>query len=142
MDLLSSISNPETRPDVAEALSQRGKLLAAFGITWALFRSLAFRFNILVGLSILGVLTFGGYIALDTLYEKAIDSLPPNIKVMGYNLLLYRHDLLTGDLEDPDIPNVKEEPVDGKIFMGAFPMVLLDERSWFRRRPMLFAGPI
>jgi hypothetical protein len=129
LDLLNSISDPETRPEVAEALSQRGKLLAAFGITWALFRNLAFGFrNVFAGFLFLASLTFGAYVALDTLYEKVIDRLPPNIKVMGYNLLLYRHDLLTGDLEDPDIPNVKEEPVDGKIFMGAFPMVLLDER--------------
>jgi tetratricopeptide (TPR) repeat protein len=129
VDLLGSISNPDTSPEVAEALSQRGKLLAAFGITWALFRNLAFKFrNALFGLLFLAVLTAGGYFALDALYEKAIDSLPPNIKVMGYNLLLYRHDLLTGDLEDPDIPSVKEEPVEGKIFMGAFPMVLLDDR--------------
>jgi hypothetical protein len=129
LDLLNSIADPETRPDVAETLSQRGKLLASFGIVWALFRNPAFKFrNVLAGLFFLAALTSGAYFALDTLYAKAIDSLPPNIKVMGYNLLLYRHDLLSGDLEDPDIPNVKEEPVDGKIFMGAFPMVLLDER--------------
>jgi hypothetical protein len=42
--------------------------------------------------------------------------------------MFYRHDLLKGDLEDPDIPSVREEPVIGKIFMGAFPIVLLDER--------------
>ena len=127
--LLDSISDPATPPEMAEMLSQRGKLLASFGIVWVLFRNLAFGFrNVFAGLALLAALTAGGYFALDTLYIQAIDRLPPHVKVMGYNLLMYRHDLLTGDLEDPDIPSVREDPVSGKIFMGAFPMVLLDER--------------
>ncbi|MDR3299477.1 MAG: hypothetical protein LBU43_05625, partial [Candidatus Accumulibacter sp.] len=124
VDLLNSISDSLTSPEEAEALSQRGKLLASFGMTWALFRNPAFRFrHVLTGLAFLAALTTGGYFALDTLYARAIDRLPPDIKVMGYNLMFYRHDLLKGDLEDPDIPSVREEPVIGKIFMGAFPIV-------------------
>ncbi|MDR1888179.1 MAG: hypothetical protein LBQ81_02150 [Zoogloeaceae bacterium] len=127
--LLSSISDPNTTPAQADDLSQRGKLLASFGLTWALFRNLLFKArHFIVGVLGLALITFAGYWALDTLYDKVIDSLKPEIKVMGFNLLSYRHDLLTGELEDPDIPRVEDEPVTGKIFMGAFPIVLLDDR--------------
>ncbi|MDR3157702.1 MAG: hypothetical protein LBU11_01560 [Zoogloeaceae bacterium] len=129
VDLLNNISDPETTPDMADALSQRGKMLAAFGITWALFRNLVFRIrNVFIGLFCLFLLTFGGYWALDTVYNRVIDGLKPEIKVMGFNLLIYRQRLLTGEMEDSDIPKVEEYPVNGRIFMGAFPMVLLDER--------------
>ncbi|MDR0380331.1 MAG: hypothetical protein LBI62_10410 [Candidatus Accumulibacter sp.] len=129
LDLLNNISDPAIRPEAAEELSQRGKLLASFGLTWALFRNLLFRFrSVFAGLALLAALTAGSHFALDALYDRVIGRLPPNVKVMGYNLLFYRLDLLKGDLEDPDIPNVHEDPVIGKIFMGAFPMVLLDER--------------
>lgn len=129
IDLLNNISDPETTPDMADALSQRGKMLAAFGITWALFRNLVFRIrNVFAGISCLFLLTLGGYWALDTVYNRVIDGLKPEVKVMGFNLLIYRQRLLTGEMEDSDIPKVEEDPVTGRIFMGAFPMVLLDER--------------
>lgn len=129
VDLLNNISDPETTPDMADTLSQRGKMLAAFGITWALFRNLVFRIrNVFAGLLCLFLLTLGGYWTLDTVYNKVIDGLKPEVKVMGFNLLIYRQRLLTGEMEDSDIPKVEEDPVNGRIFMGAFPMVLLDER--------------
>jgi len=129
ISLLDSISDPATTPEQAEDLSNRGKLLAAFGLTWALFRGLLFKGGrLLWGVVGLGLLTAVGYWALDTVYSKAIDSLNPEVKVMGFNLLSYRRDLLAGELEDPDIPKLKDAPVTGKIFMGAFPIVLLDER--------------
>jgi hypothetical protein len=132
VDLLNSISDPTTKPEMAEELSTRGKLLASFGLVWALFRNLAFRLrNVLAGVFVIVALTFSGYLALNTIYDRVIDRLPPDIKVMGFNLLFYRHDLLSGDLEDSDIPKMSEDPVNGKIFMGAFPMVLLDDRFIF-----------
>ncbi|MDR2164371.1 MAG: hypothetical protein LBO79_01805, partial [Zoogloeaceae bacterium] len=129
VDLLNSISDPAIKPEVAEDLSQRGKILASFGVVWALFRNMVFRLrNVFSRIFVIAALTLAGYLTLDTIYGKVIDSLPPNVKVMGFNLLLYRHDLLSGDLEDSDIPKISEDPVSGKIFMGAFPMVLLDDR--------------
>lgn len=127
--LLNSISDPSTTPVEASDLSNKGKLLAAFGLTWAIFKGFLLKArNFLVALLVLGLMTFAGYWGLDTLYDKVIDNLKPEVKVMGFNLLSYRHDLLTGELEDSDIPNLKDSPVTGKIFMGAFPIVLLDDR--------------
>lgn len=129
VSLLNSISDPATTPEQADDLSSRGKLLAAFGLTWALFRGLLFKGRSLVwGVIGLGLLTGAGYWALDTVYARVIDNLKPEVKVMGFNLLSYRRDLLTGELEDPDIPSLKDSPVTSRIFMGAFPIVLLDQR--------------
>lgn len=127
--LLDSISNPKTNPSDAEALSNKGKLLASFGLTWALFKGIIQKVrNFFASILIIGMITFSFYWILDTVYDRVIDNLRPEIKVMGFNLLSYRQDLLKGELEDPDIPNLRDEPVVGKIFMGAFPIVLLDQR--------------
>lgn len=127
--LLNSISDPATSPAQADDLSNKGKLLAAFGLTWALFKGLLTKAkNFLIGIFGLAMMTFAGFWALDTLYDRVIDNLKPEVKVMGFNLLSYRQDLLKGELEDPDIPKLADSPVTGRIFMGAFPMVLLDGR--------------
>jgi hypothetical protein len=129
IDLLSTISDPTANREVVGGLSQRGKLLAAFGITWAVARALLTVIRPFVfGLSVFLGLAFGVYHGIDTLYTHVIASLKPEVKVQGFALFSYRHDLLTEKLIDPDLPLPKNEPVIGKIFMGAFPMVLLDER--------------
>lgn len=129
IDLLSTISDPTASREVVGDLSQRGKLLAAFGITWAVARALLTTIRpFALGLSLFLGLAFGTYHGLDALYTHAIASLKPEVKVKGFALFSYRRDLLTEKLIDPDLPSPTVEPVIGKIFMGAFPMVLLDER--------------
>lgn len=129
INLLSTISDPEASKDMVGDLTQRGKLLAAFGITWAVARSLLTSIRpFLLGLSLFAALSVGTYHGLDYIYTKAISDLAPEIKVKGFGLFSYRHDLLTENLVDPDIPLPKDDPVIGKIFMGAFPIVLLDDR--------------
>lgn len=129
IDLLGSLSDPLATGSQADALSQRGKLLASFGISWAVGRWLLTAIRpALLGAAALALLSWGTYLGLDHIYTTVIANLKPEVKVMGFNLYSYRHDLLTGDLEDPDIPLPEHEPILGKIFMGAFPMVLVDER--------------
>lgn len=129
IDLLGALSDPSVESSAASDLSQRGKLLAAFGITWALARGLLTKIRpFALGLLAFVSLSIGAYFCLDYTYTKVIAGLDPEIKVMGFNLFSYRRDLLTGKLIDPDIPLPKNEPIFGKIFMGAFPMVMLDDR--------------
>lgn len=129
IDLLSTISDPSASKAQVSDLSQRGKLLAAFGITWAVARALLTSIRpFLLGLTLFVFLSVGTYHGLDYIYTKAISSLKPEIKVKGFGLFSYRHDLLTGKLIDQDIPLPKNEPVIGKIFMSAFPIILLDDR--------------
>lgn len=129
IDLLATISDPSASREVVGDLTQRGKLLAAFGITWAVARALLTRIRpFALGLCVFLGLSFGTYLGLDALYTHAIASLKPEVKVNGFALFSYRRDLLTEKLVDPDLPLPKDEPVIGRIFMGAFPMVLLDER--------------
>ncbi len=127
--MLGALSDPNVESSVANDLSQRGKLLAAFGVTWALAKGLLTKIKpFMLGLLIFLTLSFCAYFGLDYTYTKVIAALDPEVKVMGFNLFSYRRDLLTGKLIDPDIPLPKNEPVFGKIFMGAFPMVMLDDR--------------
>lgn len=129
VDLLSTISDPNASKALVGDLSQRGKLLAAFGITWAIARGLLTSIRpFLFGMLIFASLTVGTYHGLDHIYTKVIADLKPEIKVKGFGLFSYRRDILTGKLIDSDIPLPKNEPVIGKIFMGAFPIVLLDDR--------------
>lgn len=129
IDLLSTISDPNASQAVVGDLSQRGKVLAAFGITWAVARVVLTAIRpFAVGLTVFAILAVGTYHVLDYVYTKAIADLQPEIKVKGFGLFSYRQDLLTGKLVDPDIPLPAKEPVTGKIFMGAFPIVLLDDR--------------
>lgn len=129
IDLLNALSNPNAESAVASDLSQRGKLLAAFGITWAVARGLLTSIRpFAAGLAAFLTLSFAAYHGLDYTYSKVLAGLDPEVKVMGFNLFSYRRDLLKGTLEDPDIPLPQREPVIGKIFMGAFPMVILDDR--------------
>jgi hypothetical protein len=129
IDLLNTLSNPDATSDVVDSLSQRGKILASLGITWAFGRVLITR----IRPAILGLAAFFGcailiYFGLDFTYTKVIADLPSQVKVEGFNLFSYRRDLLTGKLSDPDIPLPRENPVEGKIVMGSFPIVLLDDR--------------
>lgn len=129
IDLLNALSDPNAESSVASDLSQRGKLLAACGITWAVARGLLTKVRpFLAGLAAFIALAFATYHGLDYTYGKVISGLAPEVKVMGFNLFSYRRDLLNGTLVDPDIPLPKNDPVTGKIFMGAFPIVILDER--------------
>lgn len=129
VDLLSTISDPSASREMVGDLSQRGKLLAAFGITWAVARGLLATIRpFALSLAVFLGLASGAYFGLDAIYTHAIASLKPEVKVKGFALFSYRRDLLTEKLIDPDLPSPKSEPVIGKIFMGAFPMVLLDER--------------
>lgn len=129
IDLLGALSDPTAVGSKAHDLSQRGKLLAAFGISWAVGRGLISKIKpASVGLMLFIALSSATYQGLDYTYTKVIANLDSEIKVKGFNLFSYRHDLLAGTLVDPDIPLPKNDPVIGKIFMGAFPIVLLDDR--------------
>lgn len=129
IDLLNTLSNPYADSATVGNLSQRGKFLGAFGITWALFRVLLTRIQpAAAGLAAFLAVVFVTYQTLDLTYTKVIAGLRPEIKVQGFNLFSYRRDILTEKLSDPDIPHPKNEPIIGKILMGAFPIVILDER--------------
>lgn len=129
IDLLNTLSNPNADSASVGELSQRGKLLGAFGISWALFRVLLTRIQpAAAGLAAFLAVVFVTYQALDLTYTKVISGLKPEIKVQGFNLFSYRRDILTEKLSDPDIPHPKDAPIIGKILMGAFPIVILDER--------------
>lgn len=129
IDLLNTLSNPDATSDEVDKLSHRGKLLASLGIAWVFGRVLITRVKpAILGLTLFMGLSIGVYIGLDFIYTKVIADLKPEVKVEGFNLFSYRMDLLTGKLSDPDIPSIKEHPVEGKILMGSFPIVLLDDR--------------
>lgn len=138
IELLNTLSDPAATSDAVDRLSQRGKMLASLGITWAIGRSLITKIQpAAVGLGLFLVTTIAFYVGLDYTYTKVISGLKPEIKVEGFTLFNYRHDLLTGKLEDPDIPLPKNDPVLGKILMGAFPIVLLDERFMLPARDIV-----
>lgn len=129
LDLLNTLSNPYATRDSVDALSHRGKLLGSLGISWVFARTLITR----VRPPVIGLCAFLGcaalvYAGLDQTYTRVIANLDPEVKVEGFNLFSYRRDLLTDRLFDPDIPLPKEHPVEGRILMGSFPIVLLDDR--------------
>lgn len=129
IDLFNTLIDPASSRETIQALSDRGKLLAAVGISWACGRFLLERVRpALLGLALLVGLAAGVYLGLDTLYTTVIRDLPPAVKLKGFSLFGYRQDLLTGKLFDPDIPLPKDEPVQGRIIMGAFPIILIDDR--------------
>jgi hypothetical protein len=129
IDLLNSISNPNSNSTDVADLSDRGKLLASIGITWAIARALLTKIKpAAFGLVLFGIASFCTYHFLDYVYTKVIKDLNPEVKVQGFNLFAYRQDILTGKLSDPDLPTPLDQPVIGKILMGAFPIIILDER--------------
>lgn len=129
IDLLNSISNPYSDSSTIADLSERGKLLAAIGITWAIARSLLTKIKpAVIGLIYFVLASILMYKILDYVYAKVIEDLEPSVKVEGFNLFAYRQDILTGKLSDPDLPTPNEDPIVGKILMGAFPIIILDDR--------------
>ena len=129
IDLLDTLSRPGATSDAVDALSQRGKVLASLGITWVFGRALITRIKpAALGLAMFLACCVAAYFALDHLYSRVIAGLKSEVKVEGFNLFSYRQDLLTGKLHDPDIPLPQEYPVEGRILMGSFPIVLLDDR--------------
>lgn len=129
LQLLNSLSDPGIDGGAANELSNRGKLLAAFGLAWVVGRGLISRIRpAIVGLLLFCVLVGSLHQALDWAYASAIANLRPEWKVKGYNLFVYRRDLLSGTVSDPDIPLPSKDPVNGRIIMGSFPIVLADDR--------------
>lgn len=138
IDLLNTLSDPNSTSDAAEELSQRGKLLASFGITWAVARALVTKLRpAVLGLALFLACATALYFGLDYGYARVIAGLKPEVKIEGFNLFSYRRDLLTGRLSDPDIPLPREHPVEGKILMGSFPIVLLDDRFMLPARDIV-----
>lgn len=129
LDLLNTIVDPEASREVVQSLSDRGKFLAALGISWACGRTLLNKIRpAVLGAVLFSCLSVSVYFGLDHIYTTAIRDLPPELKVKGFRLFSYRQDLLTGRLSDPDIPLPQNEPVVGRLIMGALPIVLLDQR--------------
>ena len=138
IDLLNTLSDPSSTSEAADELSQRGKLLASFGITWAVARALVTKLRpAAVGLTLFVACATALYFGLDYGYARVIAGLSPEVKIEGFNLFSYRRDLLTGRLSDPDIPLPKDHPVEGKILMGSFPIVLLDDRFMLPARDIV-----
>lgn len=129
LDLLGTIADPGATREAVQSVSDRGKVLTALGISWVLGRFLLewVRPTIL-GLALLGGLGWGVYSGLDHVYATVIRDLPTDVKLKGFSLFNYRYDLLTGKLSDPDIVLPKDDPVIGRLMMGAFPIVVLDQR--------------
>lgn len=138
IDLLNTLSDPNASSKAVDQLSQRGKLLASLGITWAVARSLIIKIKPAVaGLAAFCGVATGVYFALDITYTRVIAGLDREVKVEGFNLFNYRRDLLTERLFDPDIPLPAKDPVAGRILMGAFPIVILDERFMLPARDIV-----
>lgn len=138
VDLLTALSDPEASREAVDSLAQQGKLLASLGISWAIARTLISRVKpAILGIALFLLCATLLYFGLDLTYNRVIANLPPEVKLEGFNLFSYRRDLLTGRLYDPDIPMPKTHPVEGKILMGAFPIVLLDERFMFPARDVV-----
>lgn len=136
--LLDTLINPSASREHIAALSDQGKLLASIGLAWVCGRMLLERVRpALLGLLILATLSWLVYRGLDHLYTSVIRDLPPAVKLKGFSLFSYRQDLLTGKLSDPDIPMPSDDPVSGRLVMGSFPIVLLDERFMLPARDII-----
>jgi hypothetical protein len=138
LDLLNTLIDPTASRETIDGLSNRGKLLAAIGLSWVCGRFLLERVRpALIGLALLVTLSFGVYQGLDHIYTSVIRDLPPAVKLKGFSLFSYRQDLLTGKLSDPDIPLPRDEPITGRLIMGSFPIVLLDDRFMLPARDIV-----
>lgn len=129
LDLLDAIIDPTSTREQVQGLSERGKLLTSLGLAWVVGRFLLERLRpALLGVLMLAAVAGVTYTALDHLYTTVIRDLPPQVKLQAFRLFSYRQDLLAGRLSDPDITLPKDDPVRGRVLMGAFPIVLLDQR--------------
>ena len=129
LDLLNTIIDPTSTREQVQSLSERGKLLTSLGLAWVIGRVLLEKVRpALLGFVMLSLVAGGTYTGLDHLYTAVIRDLPASVKLQGLRLFTYRQDLLAGRLSDPDITLPKDDAVLGRVLMGAFPIVLLDQR--------------
>lgn len=103
LSMLETISRPGASRAELESMAVHGRWLAAFGLVWALIRSLLFSRKsgvdglvnyILFGSSI--VVAFAG---IGSLYDKAIDSLLPSASMRAFELAAHRGWAMNDDLE-------------------------------------------
>jgi hypothetical protein len=138
IDLLNTLSDLDAARSKIDNLSLEGKLIASAGISWALFRGLLKKLPRFppqaLGYLFVSLLV---YLSISALYTEAIKGLPREVKVDGFHLFAYRHDLLAGKVIDPEIPLPRDEPVLGRIIMTSFPLVMFEERYMLPARDIL-----
>jgi hypothetical protein len=103
IQLLETMSKASATRAEVEAMVSHGRWLAAFGLVWALLRSMLFSrksgVDGVVNWVLFGSAIVIAYASIGTMYGKAIDSLSPATSMQAFELAAHRSWALKDDLE-------------------------------------------
>ncbi len=105
LNMLETMSRPGSTRVELQAMAMHGRMLAAFGLVWALIRSLLFSrksgIDALVNYVLFASSLVVAHASIGTGYDKAIDSLSPSTSMRAFELAAHRGWAMKRDLE-PD----------------------------------------
>lgn len=122
--LIGLISDPAaTREDIDQSIMQ-GRLLAAIGICFALFKGVfVFKpFPLILRVSIFALLVFLAFKLIDVGYKKVIEWIPASESMVILGLTTYRIGMLNDDIRDDELRPALGDP----MALVYWPIILFD----------------
>jgi hypothetical protein len=104
LDLLKTMSSAKATRDDVDFLVLEGRLLAAFGLVWALLKTRFLKStkdslsSMVTTLFLVGGATFGAFSLIGQLYEQVIEQLPAQASLQLYKVAAHRQWSLAGEL--------------------------------------------
>lgn len=118
----------------AENIIAIGRWLSSAGIVWAIGKSLVavdWRRQFLHGLAAVAILcacTAGLQSVIKLGVKTAVESLPAEQLYGAYQLAFYRHKIIKGEIEDPDIPLSKPLTTGDRVMLAGFGLAAWSDR--------------
>lgn len=125
-DLINLISNHEaTREEIDQSIMQ-GRILAALGICFALFKGVLIykSISLILRVAIFSALVFLAFKLIDFGYKKAVEWIPANESVMILALTTYRTGMLNQSIVDDDLKPALDDP----MALVYWPLILFDTK--------------
>lgn len=126
--LLSAIGDASISRSGVQDLVTEGRLLAAFGLTWALTRALvtasAKPAAMAVNIGVFCILVAGCYAAIDQLYDRVVRAIPATESATLFQLAVHRTSATQG-IGEPAFVEAAKHP----LTLVSWPLLLSDART-------------
>lgn len=131
LELLGVIASPDSTRDTVDSMVTHGRMLAAFGLVWALLRSFVFRpksrLDGAANAALFAGLAVVVFVGIGAGFDRVIDRLTPAASMQAFELAAHRMWAQRGDLEPARQARVQQAAHD-PISSAAWALWLRDEQ--------------
>jgi len=126
LNLIHLTADPDATREAIDAMVEEGRLLAAFGIAFSIWKGmlvdgkLPWVVRCLIFTCIVGLL----YFSIGKFYDGVIKAIPAKESLSVYQLAAYRSGFLKGEIIDDDLEPLRDDP----LAISSWPMIALDSK--------------